>query len=229
MARQVHPGKTADGVPVVAELGRPETAQETADRKAASSRTHRENQTSLNLIAALLVSLAVVAVIVVMVVRPDPEPREPVDYDTIASQLQPGFETTIVSPTLPPGWEANSARTEKGADGVASWYIGFVTPGSEFVAMTQGIDANPTWLAAQLDGARMTGSETVDGVRWDVYDQRGAEDVGNLEYVMTATFPGEATGSTPEESTMVLYGSASPEQFRTLAAAVAAELPTPSG
>ena len=56
---------------VVAELGRPETPQETVDRRAVASRTRRQNQNFFNLIIALLASLAVVAIIVLVVVRPD--------------------------------------------------------------------------------------------------------------------------------------------------------------
>ena len=64
-----------DGVPerpIVAELGRPETPEETANRKAERSRLHRSNQTALNLVAALIVCLVVVLLIVLVVVRPDP-------------------------------------------------------------------------------------------------------------------------------------------------------------
>ena len=51
----------ARGPRVVAELGRPETAAETAARKAESSRVYRSSQTTRNLIAALLVTIAMLA------------------------------------------------------------------------------------------------------------------------------------------------------------------------
>ncbi|HYP73058.1 MAG TPA: DUF4245 domain-containing protein, partial [Microbacterium sp.] len=60
----------ASGAPrVVAELGRPETPQETADRKAASSAAYRSSKTFRNLIAALLITVAVVAVVYLGVPR----------------------------------------------------------------------------------------------------------------------------------------------------------------
>src|SRR5690606_28187846 len=59
------------GRPIVAELGRAETPQETAERKAAASATRRTNQTALNLFIAVLASLAIVAFLVMVVVRPD--------------------------------------------------------------------------------------------------------------------------------------------------------------
>ena len=51
------------GPRIVAELGRPETPQETADRKAASSARYRSSKTFRNLVAALLITIAVVAVV----------------------------------------------------------------------------------------------------------------------------------------------------------------------
>lgn len=200
---------------IVAELGRPETPAETAARKAATSKTHRENQTMLNLLVALGISLIVVLIIVAVVVRPDAPPAEPVDYQTTAEQVQPQFDETIVSPVLPDGWRANAARVEKGADGISSWYVGFVTPSTNFAAMTQGIDANPTWLAAQLRNGFATGTETIAGITWDVYDRRDAEDPGNLAYALTTT-----VGA----STIVLFGTAPNDEFTVLAEAVAHEL-----
>ena len=207
--------RTGEGdgtAPIVAELGRAETPQETADRKAAASRRHRENQTALNLVIALAASLAVMLVIVLIVVRPDPPKAEPVDFAALAAQVQPGYDEPILSPSLPEGWSANAARIETGADDVSSWYVGFLTPEEDFIGMTQGIAANPTWLAAQLRGAVVTGSANVGGLQWDIYDQRDKDDVGNLEYVMSTIIG---------ESTVVLAGSAADGEFEVLATAIA--------
>src|SRR5690606_38250800 len=129
MARRV-PGPV--GPPVVAELGRPETPEETAARKAETSRVHRESQTARNLIAALLMSLGLVVLIMLVVVRPDPAPREPVDYVTTAHEAQPTVDEHLLAPTLPDGWEANSAQL-KTTSGVNTWYIGFITPQEQFI------------------------------------------------------------------------------------------------
>lgn len=203
----------ASAAPIVAELGRPETPQETADRKAATSRRHRENQTALNLVVALGASLIIMLIIVLIVVRPDQAAPEPVDYAVVATQAQASTGEPLVSPELPTGWNSNSARLGTGADGVSTWYIGFVTPARDFAAISQGIDANPTWRAAQLDDALATGTQTISGIRWDVYDRRDAEDPGNLEYALAATIGA---------STFVLFGTAEPAEFETLAAAVIA-------
>jgi len=203
-----------DSHPVVAELGRPETAEETAARKAESSRRHRANQTTLNLVAALVVCLGVVLLIVLVVVRPDPEPREPIDYAAIAQQAQPGVDEPLIRPTLPDSWSANSAKVQTTA-GVTSWYIGLITPSTQFIGVRQGIDANPTWLANQLEFSQASGAIAIDGVTWQLYDNRDRDDTGNLAYVMTAEHG---------DSTVVLFGTAPDSEFETLAASVSAEL-----
>lgn len=200
---------------VVAELGRPETPEETAARKAENSRKHRANQTLRNLAWSLAASLALMLLIVVVVVRPDQPAREPVDFAAVASQAQPTIDEPLVVPALPPQWDSNNAELGRAADGVATWYVGFITPSDEFAALSQGIDANPTWVANLLDQRRPTGTETIDGREWTVYDDRDGDDPGNFAYSMVTT---------EGASTYVLYGTADANEFRTFAASVDSEI-----
>jgi hypothetical protein len=197
---------------IVAELGRPETAEETAARKAESSRRHRSNQTLLNLVVALVASLAVVLFLVIVVVRPDPGAVKPVDYKAIAADAQGATAEPLVVPALPTGWRANDARFAKKLE-VLDWYVGFVTPSTQFIALDQGIDANPTWQAALLDNARQTGTVTIDGLSWTIFDRRTASKPGNFAYSMVTT-----AGS----STIVLHGTAPTPEFELLATSIAA-------
>lgn len=199
---------------IVAELGRPETPQESADRRAAASRVRRQSKTFLNLVIALAASLAVVAVIVLVVVRPDAAPLEPVNYRTIAAQAE--APVALAAPELSPEWRSNSAIYDgTPTDGVANWYVGFVTPGEKFIGLRQGIDANPTWLANQLAATPQTGSTTIDGIEWSVYDRRGVKDVGLRAYALSTE---------GAQSTYVLYGTASDDEFTTLAKKLAATI-----
>lgn len=199
---------------IVAELGRPETPEETAARKAASSRKHRINQTGINLVLSIGASLAIVLFIVLVVVRPDQPPREAVDYAVVAEQSQGQIDAPLAAPILPPEWSANDARLEKNA-GILTWYIGFITPSNQFVALSQGIEANPTWLAAVLRDGVATGTDTIDGIEWDVYDRRDTKNPGNLAFAMATTVDG---------TSYVLFGTGSDEEFRTLAASLSAEI-----
>ena len=60
-----------------------------------------------------------------------------------------------------------------------TWYIGLITPSTQFIAMNQGIDANPTWLQSVVDGRTATGTTTIEGIEWDVYDYRTDPNPGN--------------------------------------------------
>ncbi|MBC7725779.1 MAG: DUF4245 domain-containing protein [Burkholderiaceae bacterium] len=204
---------------IVAELGRPETPEETAARKAESSRKHRSNQTVSNLILALAACLGIVLIIILVVVRPDLPPPEPVDYTAAAEQAQGGIDAPLARPVLPPGWDANSATITVGSDGITVWSIGFVTPGTQggipqFIGLRQGIDANPAWVATQLERGTPTGTQTIDGVEWTTYDKRGEQNTGNLTFAMTTV-----VGA----SSYVLYGTAVDEEFQTIASSLVAE------
>ncbi len=95
---------------------------------------------------------------------------------------------------------------------MTAWYVGYLTPSNEYIGMYQGLEANPTWVAGLLERTLATGTITIDGVEWTVYDNRDSgDDVGNARYGLTT----EAGGST-----FVLLGTATPEEFETLAAAL---------
>ena len=198
---------------VVAELGRPETPDETAARKAENSLKHRQRQTLLNLVLALGASLLVVLVIVLIVPRSD-APMEPdIDVAPIAEQAQIASDDPLAVPELPEGWRANAAELRTSTvDGVTAWYVGYLTPSDEYIGMYQGLEANPTWVAGLLERTLATGTTTIEGVEWTVYDNRDSgDDVGNARYGLAT----EAGGST-----FVLLGTATPEEFLTLATAL---------
>lgn len=201
---------------IVADLGRPETPEETAARKAANSRRHRANQTLFNLVVALVATLGIVLVLVTVVVRPTPEPAPSIDYAGIAAQAQPIAEAPLVVPVLPETWVANAARFQTRSQ-VPTWYVGFITPSTQFIAFNQGINANPTWQDAVLSSAQRTGEITIDSVVWTLYDRRDVADPGNFAYSIATT-----VGA----STFVLHGTGSDVEFEALATSVTAELRT---
>lgn len=204
------------GRPVVAELGRPETPQETWERKDTARRARRQHQTAFNLVLALIASLGIVVFLVAVVARPDTTVDRDVDYRQVASQAAvPGV--TLAVPSLPDSYASNRADfTDRAADGVDVWTVGLLTPDKQFIGLQQGIDANPTWVANQLDQHAATGSRTIDGTEWTVYDRRDeGKDAGNQAYSLVTTFG---------RNTIVLAGTADDRSFRTVAAAVAKQL-----
>lgn len=210
-----HPGHDEAGRPIVAELGRAETPQETADRKAAASLRHRSNQTAINLGIAVFASLLVVAFLVMVVVRPDQTTmREPVDYAGATEGAQSSFDGRLLVPELEDGWTANYARmSDEG--GVEAWQIGFLSPDDGFIQLTQAFDTNPSWLDDQVRGADAGPTVEIGGVTWTSYDRRAADDPGLVAAALS-------TGD--DAATIVLTGTASDADFEELAAAVAQEI-----
>ena len=90
---------------VVAELGRPETPDETAARKAESSRVYRASQNTRNLVAALLVTLAVVAVIIFAVPRgAPPAARARSTSPRSRETIEAAEGRTVIVPDVPEDW-----------------------------------------------------------------------------------------------------------------------------
>ncbi|WP_431247795.1 DUF4245 domain-containing protein [Leifsonia xyli] len=208
---------------VVAELGRPETPEETAARKAQNSANHRNRQTINNLVYSLLATLALVAIIVLVVPRGNPTAtKPPVDYATIAEQGQGSEPDALLVPKLPSSWRSNNAELRtKTADKVDSWYVGFVTPKQQFLGVTQGFAANDSWVSDQVAKSRITGTRVIDGITWDVYDNRASgSDNGNVEYALVTT---------AGRSTIILFGTADDTEFRTVASSLAGQIRSLAG
>lgn len=194
---------------IVAELGRPETREETAERLATGSRNYRSRKTLNNLVLSLLATLGTVLVIVLLVPRNDNPIARDVDFQATATQLQTVVDEPLLSPSLPDGWRANAAEYRSaGPDGVSAWYIGLLSPQNQFIGLTQGFDTNPTWLSQQVGDTPVLQTLMIEGVPWDVYVNPATSDQGNFEYALLA----EAGAST-----YLLLGTADPTEFAELA------------
>lgn len=170
---------------IVAELGRPETAQETADRKAASSFAYRSSKTTRNLIAAMLVTVAVVVVIIFAVPRGEPAPRPPIDVAASADKVSSALDRTVLVPEVPAEWTVNGAAVT--GDQPQVWttvYVPEDDPG--FVRVAQGFDADETWPTRVLAGADVDGAVTIDGIEWTTYEITDPASAGNVSRAMSA-------------------------------------------
>ena len=201
---------------VVAELGRPETPDETAARKAESSRVYRSSQTTRNLVAALLATLAVVVIIVFAVPRGTPPDTGPIDVAAAAERVSTADGRLAIAPAAPDEWAATRAAID--ADGaVRTWTVVFAPTREEipgFVRVAQGFDADAAWPARVFGGAAPTDSVTIDGVVWDRYEL-DPEDSGNI----TA-----ALATTAGADTVLVYGTADDADLEHVAASVAGQL-----
>jgi len=200
---------------VVAHLGRPETPQETADRKAESSRRYRSSKTFRNLVAALLVTVAVVLVVVAAVPRGEPAPRPEPDVPALAAALQRDLGRPVLSPSLGEGWRVNQASTE-GVGGTEAWTMVYVRSGeSGFLRVAQGFDTDEAWVGQVLDGTRSTETTEIDGITWNIYRPSNPSGTGNIDYAL-------ATPAGPDY--VLVYGDAAPETAALAAASVTSQI-----
>ncbi|MEV8134818.1 DUF4245 family protein [Microbacterium aurantiacum] len=199
---------------VVAEIGRPETPQETADRKAAASRTYRASQTTRNLIAALLVTLAVVAVIIFIVPRGQVPERPPIDVAAAAASASAAEERPVIAPVTPQGWRVNVAAVEGNLP--RAWTIVYATE-TGFVRVEQGFDADPAWPSRELAGSAVDGTVDIGGITWDRYVIRNPERAGNIT---------SAISTSVGDDVVMVFGAADDETIRVAAEAVAPEILT---
>lgn len=207
----------ADQRRIVAELGRPETPEETANRKAEASRVYRASQNTRNLIAALLVTLAVVAVIVFAVPRGTPPEREPIDVTAEAERVAAAEKRTVIAPEVPETWRVNRAAVESD-ESVRAWTVVYAPPGdgAPFLRIAQGFDADEGWTTRLLAGSAPEDSTTIDGIVWDSY-QLDAERTGNVSVALAARAGAD---------TVVIYGVADAQTLETAAEAVSDQIIT---
>ena len=199
---------------IVAELGRPETPEETAARKAEFSANYRSSQTFRNLIAALLATLAIVAVIIFAVPRGEMPAPEPIDVAAVAERVAGGEGRIVLAPDVPAEWIVNGAAVE--GDSVRAWTIVYVPDDADgYLRVAQGFDADPAWATRVLQGADAGGTVTIDGVEWTTYEIPDPERAGNVS-VALSTQAGD--------DTVLIYGSSEQKTAEIAASAVAEQV-----
>lgn len=195
--------------PIVAELGRPETPEETAARKAASSKAYRSSQTVRSLVAALIVTLAIVLVIVLIVPRGEPASAPSVDMVGIAADVESTMDSPVIVPDLGEFWRVNAAELTSGATVV--WDV-TLAPAAEdergFIKLAQAFDADSSWAPQRLNGTAPTDTTSIGGLEWDVYE------LGNAGANQNVT---HAIGTQAGDDYLLLYGSRSADSTAELA------------
>ena len=201
---------------VVAELGRAETPEETAQRKATSSRIYRSSQTFRNLIAALLATVVVVGALIFAVPRGDIPDAPAIDVDAVAQRLAAAEGRSLVTPDLPDTWRVNSAGLDN--ESLRAWSLVYVPDDAAgFVRITQAFDADPAWAARELSGASSDGQISLGGLAWTRYRIDDSAASGNITRALEAQAGAD---------TVLVYGTADSEQMELAATSVADDVLT---
>lgn len=154
----------------------------------------RARQTLINLLLSLGATVGVMVLLVLLVPRDDSNQVQPVDYLAIAEQASTQAPGILLVPTIPLDWYSNAARYRSSAqDGVANWYVGFVGPNSEFLAMTQGLEVNQTWMQLMLESNKPTGEVVIAGKTWKVFESvRENNRARSKDYMMVLEYENNA-------------------------------------
>lgn len=203
---------------VVAELGRPETPAETAARKAESSRVYRSSQTFRNLIAGMIATLAMVAIIVLVVPRGDLAEPKPIDVQSIADSVTSTTGHTALVAPVPELWRVNRAESVGAQVG---WTVVYApteqSDDTGFVTLLQRFGATEESVAQTVPGARANGTEDIDGIVWTTYAVSG----GSADRNVTV-----ALGVQAGDDYVLLYGASSAEVTMRFASALAEQIRT---
>ncbi|MGD9960975.1 DUF4245 domain-containing protein [Nocardioides sp.] len=175
-----------------------------------SEQSGRYQRSMSGMVGALVVTLVAIAAFVAWraLNRNDVDVRpEAVDYLASVSYLQEAGRTIVYPPSLPKGWTATSANYGTGRD--LSWDMGALTASDEFAGVRQE-DASVDQLvsdyvdpnaeegeAVQVDGAVAT--------TWRSFSDDGGD------FALVAEL---------REETVLVYGSADPDEIEALAASL---------
>ncbi|HEY8373964.1 MAG TPA: DUF4245 domain-containing protein [Pseudonocardiaceae bacterium] len=138
----------------------------------------------------------------------DPEVVPTVDPEAELSRAARDVDFPVRHPRLPQGWRANSVttgRVEMRQDAPRMVRVGWLTDRGRFMKLVQSPAEPAVLVRAEVErDANVLGEVTVDGVRWTAYPGQRQEQswVTELDGVR-----------------ILITGSGSEEEFRTLAAA----------
>lgn len=170
----------------------------------------RARQTLINLLLSLGATLGLVLLLILGVPRDDSVRIQPVDYRELAAEAASQAPGELLVPVFPVDWYSNSARFRTSAqDGVANWYVGFVGPKNEYLAMIQGFEVNQTWIQFQLESNKPTGSVEIDGLVWEIHESvKENNPPKSKDYLMLHRYGKNA---------VLIFGIATDAQFREFA------------
>jgi len=182
-----------------------------------SAKKHRARQTLNNLLLALAASVGIVLALVLINPRDDSNRIAAVDYRAVATQIETTTDHVLAVPTLQLGWTSNAARwSAKPADGVQTWYTGFVSPTGTFVGLTQAFEINPTWLALQTADLVLSSEFQAGGETWQEFQSPVEHNPAKTkDYMIVLKYGNNA---------VLLYGTAEKVVFNDFATQLASQL-----
>jgi hypothetical protein len=115
----------------------------------------------------MAVIVGIVAVIVLVVPRPNQTPMRRVDVPTVARGAALSLTFAPAVPAVPAGWTATSAEVRNSADGITTWHIGYLTADGHYASVEQAAKVTPRWEEIMDSGGLPREPQTIDGTTWE--------------------------------------------------------------
>jgi Protein of unknown function (DUF4245) len=165
-----------------------------------------------DMVRSMALIIGFVAVIVLLVPRPNAVSQPDVDASAAASAARPGLSFVPAVPAgLPDGWAARTAKAQVGTDDVATWLLQYQTPSGAYGAVRQARNATPAWEARQVTDGRESGTVHVGQFDWVV---RSREDRGITSWVLRrGTLTTIVTGTAPKAELETLAAALPPAEL----------------
>ncbi len=159
----------------------------------------RGGGTAADMVRSLLVIVALVAVVVIAVPRPQGRIQEPVDVPDVVAQAR-AAQIDVSAPDVPESWTPNLATFRPDAqEGLPTLSVGYVTPEGTYAGLRATRGATPTWTqTVTADGEEAAEDPVVDveGEPWQRLTTEESEERSSLlltrdgtTYVVTGTVP----------------------------------------
>lgn len=154
----------------------------------------RMKQTVGDMVRSMAVVLAVVAALMLVTWRPDPDPVRVVDTVPITNLAVTRAGFPILVPTIE-GLRATSVRWEPTLESgdVPVWHIGYVTPEDQYLQITQSTVSDPDYLEEQTLQGEIADIVSINGSDWQTYVADNETALVNMDDGITTVVRG--TGS----------------------------------
>jgi hypothetical protein len=159
-----------------------------------------------DMVRSMALVLGLVAVIVLLAWRPQPEAVKVVDPAPVIAMAEAGAGFPVAVPTsLPSDWRATSARWEPtpASGGEPVLHIGYVTPSEEYAQVAESTADSDAYLAEQTAKAVQEDDMTIADTTWQTWRGQGRRSlVRTAAGVVTIV-----SGSAPWEELAILAAS----------------------
>ncbi|MCX6424026.1 MAG: DUF4245 family protein [Actinobacteria bacterium] len=132
----------------------------------------RMRQTVGDMVRSMGLVLALIAVILLVTLRPQPDAVKVVDPTQVLISARALAPFAVEIPQGLAGYQVTSARWQEtsASAGDPVLHLGYVTPGTEYVQFSQSAADNPKFIDEQTAGGILTDQVTLDGQIWQHYE-----------------------------------------------------------